>query len=225
MPSHKPQSSHPKPPPPSPAKPAAPSPAAPPPAPSPAAAPPASSSSAGPAPLRPVKPAPEPAANPIHGLPPPELPPKNRGGRPRKDGTPAQPRTPATSGPATSSPASPPPPPDGPRELPTDAELRAKALESVSGEVKLALSLLDVGAERLPPFMPLTPIERISLEGPLAEVIWKYTGTLSPEWKLASALGGIAFVRFMEWRSLSPEAQEGAKLAARAKLAGAGAAA
>lgn len=86
----------------------------------------------------------------------------------------------------------------------------------------LGLALISTLAERLPPFEPLAPTEKLGIEGPLAEVIWKWTGTMSPEARLAGALGGVAVVRVMVWRAMPPEAREGAKLAARARLAGSG---
>lgn len=149
--------------------------------------------------------APNPRPNPLRDAPPPGLPPRNRGGRPPKPGSEAWKRQQGAQAAQAPPPAyAPPPAVDQPWSLPEDPVERKRVLDEVDPDAQLVLALLSVVASRLPPARPLSEEERTALEGPLKTCLVKWTSDLSPEWKLAGAVAGIALGRYME-AMLPPE--------------------
>lgn len=138
-------------------------------------------------------------------LPPPSLP-RRPPGRPRKN-DPTAPSNQAAPAPA----GAPTPPTVGApapgaesttRELPADPVERAKALESVKGEVEFILTIADVAASRLPPHRALSADERTALSGPLAAVVWKYNADIPPEFQLIAAVAIVALGRYAEIKAI-----------------------
>jgi hypothetical protein len=93
------------------------------------------------------------------------------------------------------------PPPTTERVLPEDPAARAAALETVKDEVALCLGLADIVATKLPPKRPLSPEEKDSIAGPLAQVLYKHGGNIPCEWALVITCAFVAAGRYAEFKA------------------------
>jgi hypothetical protein len=83
------------------------------------------------------------------------------------------------------------------RELPSDPDALAECRKTVAAETAIALFAMNLIAQSVAPKTPLNADERSMLEGPIADVLYKYDLATSPEFRLIAALGAVFGLRYI----------------------------